>query len=193
MAWTKLRSLFSLLNFQRMLQKRRQEREQQAESGRSREAEIGRHYIKTHGAKVAKDHMHDWIILMLLAVIEVVLFVIHPFYRFVGKDMMTDLKYPMKSNTVPIWSVPMYSVLLPICVFLFVYQRRRDVYDLHHSVLGLLFAVLITAVITDAIKNAVGRPRPDFFWRCFPDGKDVSPVLLRNCKSYMPTFKFLKP
>lgn len=36
--------------------------------------------------------------------------------------------------------------------------------------LGLFFSVLITGLITDAIKDAVGRPRPNFFWRCFPDG-----------------------
>jgi hypothetical protein len=102
----------------------------------------------------------------------------------------------------------MYAVLLPVAIFLVVYYRRRDVYDLHHAILGdhtlsspyclfvkdffypicwkkshnalcvftlagLLFSILVTAVITDSIKNAVGRPRPDFFWRCFPDGKDV--------------------
>lgn len=50
--------------------------------------------------------MHDWLILLLLVVIEVVLYVIHPFYRFVGKDMMTDLKYPLNENTVPVWAVP---------------------------------------------------------------------------------------
>nr|KYP75125.1 Lipid phosphate phosphatase 1 [Cajanus cajan] len=87
--------------------------------------------------------------------------------------MMEDLKYPLKDNTVPVWAVPLYAVLLPMAVFLLFYMRRRDVYDLHHSVLGLLFAVLITGVLTDAIKNAVGRPRPDFFWRCFPDGVEA--------------------
>ncbi|KAF5442360.1 hypothetical protein F2P56_035024 [Juglans regia] len=70
----------------------------------------------------------------------------------------------------------MYAVLLPIAIFLLFYIRRKDVYDLHHGILGLLFAVLITAVITDSIKNAVGRPRPDFFYRCFPDGKDLYDV-----------------
>ncbi|XP_054810675.1 lipid phosphate phosphatase 2-like isoform X2 [Prosopis cineraria] len=131
------------------------------------------HTIKSHGASLARNHLQDWLILLLLLVIEVVLFAIHPFYRFVGRDMMEDLKYPMKDNTVPVWAVPLYAVLLPIAVFLFFYMRRRDVYDLHNSILGLLFAVLVTAVMTDAIKDAVGRPRPDFFWRCFPDGVEV--------------------
>ncbi|KAM1298985.1 hypothetical protein ACFX1X_025839 [Malus domestica] len=128
------------------------------------EVELGSHTVRSHGVTVARTHMHDWVILMLLGLIEVILYVIHPFYRFVGKDMMTDLKYPLKSCTVPFWAVPMYAVALPIAIFVVVYFRRRDVYDLHHAILG---------VLTDAIKDAVGRPRPDFFWRCFPDGKDV--------------------
>lgn len=144
---------------------------------RMREVQLGAHTVRSHGITVARTHMHDWLILMLLFLIEAFLYEIHPFYRFVGKDMMSDLKYPLKSNTVPVWAVPIYSVLLPIAIFLIVYFRRRDVYDLHHAILGLLFSVLVTAVITDAIKDAVGRPRPDFFWRCFPDGKDVYDTL----------------
>ncbi|XP_015942141.1 lipid phosphate phosphatase 2 [Arachis duranensis] len=141
--------------------------------GRMPRVDPSAHTIKSHGATLARNHLHDWLILLLLIVIEVILFVIHPFYRFVGRDMLEDLKYPMKENTVPVWAVPLYAVLLPMAVFLLFYMRRRDVYDLHHSVLGLLFAVLITAVLTDAIKDAVGRPRPDFYWRCFPDGVEV--------------------
>lgn len=64
------------------------------------------HTIKSHGASLARNHLHDWLILLLLLVIEVVLFAIHPFYRFVGRDMMEDLRYPMKDNTVPVWAVP---------------------------------------------------------------------------------------
>ncbi|CAL1405368.1 unnamed protein product [Linum trigynum] len=135
--------------------------------------ELGMHTAASHGVTVARTHMHDWLILALLVVIEVILNVIHPFYRFVGKDMMVDLKYPLKSNTVPVWAVPIYAIIIPMVIFIIVYFRRRDIYDLHHSMLGLLFSVLVTAVITDSIKNAVGRPRPDFFWRCFPDGMDV--------------------
>ncbi|KAL2329525.1 hypothetical protein Fmac_017106 [Flemingia macrophylla] len=140
---------------------------------RTGEVQFGSHTVSSHGYAVVKIHKHDWLILLLLVLIVIILYIIHPFHRFVGKDMMTDLKYPLKSNTVPVWAIPIYAVLLPIVIFLLVYIRRRDVYDLHHAVLGLFFSILVTAVFTEAIKNAVGRPRPDFFWRCFPDGKDV--------------------
>ncbi|PSR91127.1 Lipid phosphate phosphatase [Actinidia chinensis var. chinensis] len=161
MAWKNMICSCSFLNFRSIFQ-----------GGRMSVEELDAHTIRSHGATVARKHMHDWLILLLLVVIEIILNIIHPFYRFVGEHMMTDLKYPMKDNTVPVWAVPMYAVLLPVVVFLFFYFRRRCVYDLHHAILGLLFAVLITGVLTDSIKNAVGRPRPDFFWRCFPDGVD---------------------
>ncbi|XP_076935622.1 lipid phosphate phosphatase 2-like [Bidens hawaiensis] len=144
------------------------------------EIQLGAHTIRTHGAKVARTHMHDWLVLLLLVVIEVVLNVIEPFHRFVGAEMMVDLKYPLQDNTVPLWSVPIIAILLPLAVILIYYFVRKDVYDLHQAVLGLLFSVLITGVLTDSIKDAVGRPRPDFFWRCFPDGKAVfDPVTSR--------------
>ncbi|KAL9246252.1 hypothetical protein vseg_019810 [Gypsophila vaccaria] len=129
--------------------------------------------IQSHGATLARTHVHDWLILVLLVLIEVGLNLIKPFYRFVGKDMMTDLKYPLHPNTIPIWSVPIYAVILPIIIFVIRYIKRKDVHDLHHAILGILFAVLITGVITDSIKDAVGRPRPNFFWRCFPDGTEL--------------------
>ncbi|KAF9674051.1 hypothetical protein SADUNF_Sadunf10G0087700 [Salix dunnii] len=97
MAWGNMMSCFSLPNFRAIFQ------------GRVRQAGMHTHTIKSHGAKIARDHLHDWLILVLLVVIEVILYVMHPFYRFVGKDMMTDLKYPLKENTVPVWTVPLFD------------------------------------------------------------------------------------
>ena len=73
---------------------------------RMMQTQSGSHTVKSHGYTVARTHMHDWLILILLVVIDVILNIIHPFYRYVGKDMMSDLKFPLKSNTVPIWAVP---------------------------------------------------------------------------------------
>ncbi|XP_030496063.2 lipid phosphate phosphatase 2 isoform X1 [Cannabis sativa] len=142
--------------------------------------QLGAHTIRSHGAKVLRSYMHDWLILFLLAALDLGLNLIEPFHRFVGEDMMTDLKYPLQDNTVPFWGVPIIAVLLPLIVITVYYFIRRDVYDLHHAILGLLFSVFITAVLTDAIKDGVGRPRPDFFWRCFPNGKGVFDPVTKN-------------
>ncbi|XP_027124824.2 lipid phosphate phosphatase 2-like [Coffea arabica] len=136
--------------------------------------QFGGHTLKSHGTKVARVHLHDWIILLLLVLIDAGLNLIEPFHRYVGPEMMTDLKYPLKiPDTIPFWAVPIFAIIVPCTIFLIYYLIRRDVYDLHHATLGILFSILVTAVITDSIKDAVGRPRPDFFWRCFPDGVPV--------------------
>jgi diacylglycerol diphosphate phosphatase / phosphatidate phosphatase len=67
-------------------------------------------YLKTHGGKVARLHLYDWVVLTLLVAIDVGLNLIEPFHRFVGEDMMADLRYPLKSNTVPVWAVPVRYV-----------------------------------------------------------------------------------
>lgn len=84
---------------------------------RMREAQFGSHTIQSHGVTLARTHIHDWFILILLIAIMILLNMIHPFYRFVGKDMMSDLKYPLKSNTVPVWAVPV-SVFLASLILL---------------------------------------------------------------------------
>lgn len=75
------------------------------------EIQLGAHTIRSHGLKVARSHMHDWLILILLVVIEVILNVIEPFHRFVGKEMLTELSYPLQTNTIPFWSVPVSANL----------------------------------------------------------------------------------
>lgn len=127
--------------------------------------------LRTHGKEVARLHLSDWIVLLLLVATTGVLGLVQPFHRFVAQDMMSDLRYPVKGSTVPDWAVPVIAVVAPMAFILGIYIKRRNVYDLHHAILaGLLFSVLITAILTVAVKDAVGRPRPDFFWRCFPDG-----------------------
>lgn len=75
------------------------------------EIQLGAHTIRSHGVTVARFHMHDWLILLLLIVIEIVLNVIEPFHRFVGEDMLTDLRYPLQDNTIPFWAVPVIHFL----------------------------------------------------------------------------------
>lgn len=75
--------------------------------------------IRTHGVTVAWTYIYDWLILMLIGILLIIIHLIHPFYRFVGRDTMIDLKYPLKENTVPFWAVPVYKYLYILLYFFF--------------------------------------------------------------------------
>ncbi|XP_003744111.1 phospholipid phosphatase 5 [Galendromus occidentalis] len=46
--------------------------------------------------------------------------------------------------------------------------NRSDVSAAH---MGYILALGLSAILTDSLKVIVGRPRPDFFFRCFPSGE----------------------
>ncbi|XP_071933145.1 lipid phosphate phosphatase 2-like [Coffea arabica] len=107
------------------------------------EIQLGAQTIRTHGAQVARFHMRDWLILLLLVAIEIGSNVTEPSHRFVGADMMTDLKYPLKDNTIPLWAAPIIAIIMPLTVIIVFYFIRKNVYDLHQGVLGHVVGKLL--------------------------------------------------
>lgn len=59
----------------------------------------------------------------------------------------------------------MYAVVLPIAVFLVVYYRRRDVYDLHHAILGdeIYGSIEICKYLTQVDRESIIEQQIDNF------------------------------
>ena len=62
-----------------------------------------------------------------------------------------------------------YAAALPLGVLvLWAGLLRPGWHKSHVTILGLFISVMLTAFLTDVVKNAVGRPRPDLLARCKP-------------------------
>lgn len=107
--------------------------------------------------------------LVLLAVL-IVLETLEPFERVILQEEMWQYQYPFIPNTVPSYAVVLLSCGVPVAFVILCCIFHTDYKDLIHSALGLSLAVVINGVVTNIIKLSVGRPRPDYYWRCYPDG-----------------------
>jgi membrane-associated phospholipid phosphatase len=58
------------------------------------------------------------------------------------------------------------------------YPLKSRLWELNCGVLGLLLGVGASFVITGALKNAIGKPRPDLFDRCKPRLEDMNAFLV---------------
>ena len=63
----------------------------------------------------------------------------------------------------------LYAGFIPLLVLvLWSAAFQPGVHKAHVTILGLLVSLLLASVLTDIVKNAVGRPRPDLLARCKP-------------------------
>jgi len=81
-----------------------------------------------------------------------------------------NIQYPhaLKERVPVTWGIFYGSVVPLICLVIWLGVSRAGVHKFHVTILGLLISIVLTLFITDCIKNAVGRPRPDLISRCKP-------------------------
>ncbi|KAL4859794.1 Lipid phosphate phosphatase 1 [Chlorella vulgaris] len=127
---------------------------------------LGRHFVRAHAAQYAVVIALIW----LLALSERWTPFHHALYHN-GDLEMWRYSYPLRQNHVPAWAVPCISVFTPVlCILGFAAVGRVGRVEVHHACLLLVACVASCGLVTNWIKINVGRPRPHFVHRCWPDG-----------------------
>ncbi|KAB8263394.1 phosphatidic acid phosphatase type 2/haloperoxidase [Aspergillus pseudonomiae] len=94
---------------------------------------------------------------------------VNPFHRLFSLDNKA-IQYPFAVvERVPVvWSIIYAGVIPFVLMLLWAATFRPKPYKVQVTILGFLVALMLTSLLTDIIKNAVGRPRPDLISRCIP-------------------------
>ncbi|CAL4074483.1 unnamed protein product, partial [Meganyctiphanes norvegica] len=100
-----------------------------------------------------------------------------PFIRKIHEDELWLYKNPRTSSYVPVSTLWTMVLIAPLIILLIGFLIRRNKSEFGQSILALTLTLTVNGVVTNIMKLSVGRPRPDFFYRCFPDGKaDMSVI-----------------
>ncbi|KAJ8737781.1 hypothetical protein PYW08_000376 [Mythimna loreyi] len=95
-----------------------------------------------------------------------------PYMRHITEsELLTDYKRPRHDSYVPSWALVLLIVFVPLFCICTPFMWTKNFADTVQALLAWTLALTINAVATEFIKLIVGRPRPDYFWRCFPNGE----------------------
>lgn len=93
------------------------------------------------------------------------------FSQLLSNDSLPYLSYPELTNTVPSWTVAVLPWAIPCAVFIVAaLLKKSNFVETHQLCLSCITAAAATGLCNQIIKIQVGRPRPSFLARCFPDG-----------------------
>ncbi|KAF1982142.1 PAP2-domain-containing protein [Aulographum hederae CBS 113979] len=105
---------------------------------------------------------------LITAYILIIIFV-EPFHRMFTLDNVS-IQYPHALHErVPVpWLFILAAGVPLVVIILWAAILRHSAHRAHVTILALLTSLILTSFLTDVIKNAVGRPRPDLLSRCKP-------------------------
>lgn len=96
-------------------------------------------------------------------------FLAEPFHRMFSLDDLR-IAYPhAATERVSVSWLFIYAGALPLGLLVgWALAARPGTHKAHVTLLGWLASMILTLFLTDVVKNAVGRPRPDLLSRCKP-------------------------
>jgi len=91
-----------------------------------------------------------------------------------------NISYPHAlQERVPVsWNIIYAGIVPAVCIVIWLSIARSEIHKFHVTTLGLAISIFLTCFITDAVKNAVGRPRPDLIDRCKPASGTAKDILV---------------
>jgi len=98
-----------------------------------------------------------------------------PFIRKIHPEELWLYRNPMTDSYVPANLLWTFVTLVPLSAIVISFLMTKNPVDLTISSLVVSLAMPLNGVITDIIKLVVGRPRPDFAHRCWPESGGVAP------------------
>ncbi|XP_035205083.1 phospholipid phosphatase 5-like isoform X2 [Stegodyphus dumicola] len=113
----------------------------------------------------------EFLLRFVLGVIFLILEYAEPFRRKIHPDELWLYKNPRTESYIPTRILWVIICIIPFLITFLTNLLNKSKADGLQAFLALSLAFGINGVVTNTVKLIVGRPRPDFFYRCFPDGK----------------------
>jgi len=104
-----------------------------------------------------------WILFLWLDQVE-------PFIRVIQPEEVWLYQYPVTASYITSTTLWLIVFVVPTSLLILEYISNKNRIELQEALLSLSLNYGLAGSLTQFFKIIVGRPRPDFFYRCFPDG-----------------------
>lgn len=109
--------------------------------------------------------------LFLILIVCILQVSVKPHLHHITESELLNYMRPRKDSYVPPWMMVVIIVLVPLIFLCLPYLLTKNREDTLQALLAWTLALSINALVTETTKLVVGRPRPDFYYRCYPTGK----------------------
>ncbi|KAJ7104092.1 phosphatidic acid phosphatase type 2/haloperoxidase [Mycena belliarum] len=126
------------------------------------------HPVLDRGLRILQSYGVDWLLAVLIASFSQ--FYLGRFQNIPDFDLTdTTIQYSFKAKEVfPNKTLGFILAFAYVLLIVSNLSLSRNMWDLHHALLGLTVAFSVMGTFEQIVRVNVGRPRPDFIARCNP-------------------------